>query len=61
MRQIFNALEYIHGKEIVHTDMKLENLVFDDVPFRPREEFRRCVAHTTAFDCDIYYYGIDIN
>lgn len=43
MKQIFEGLEYMHGKGIVHTDAKLENLVFDDVPFRPRKQFR-CVV-----------------
>jgi serine/threonine protein kinase len=43
MKQIFEGLEYMHGKGIVHTDAKLENLAFDDVPYRPRKEFRYVV------------------
>jgi len=48
MKQIFKNLEFIHGQGVVHTDVKLENLVFDDVAFRARPEFRKCVAHSEA-------------
>ena len=44
MKQIFEGLAYMHGNGIVHTDVKLENLVFDDVPYRSRKEYRSVVA-----------------
>lgn len=39
MHQILSAVSYLHSKNVIHGDLKLENILIDSIKFNPRMSF----------------------